>query len=192
VALVAGLGACAHGADAPADNGSSGEFQALGEIAFRDHSASFDDNRVVGPNINVSRRSDGSWGGVAGGIGQSGSGSSPIDVSVNGTRLTGVDLTLSWEETPKGVSITGQFQGRIMRFEVSDTQVVVRSGGYGALNAGDINRQGNTGASSPFSVTLPRVDQEHFGNGNFILSGKASDLHPPEPQFALAMLGAFD
>ncbi len=55
---------CQHGAASA--SAQSTPFQPTGSIAFNRGSASFDATRVVGPRINVTMRSDGTWAGNAG------------------------------------------------------------------------------------------------------------------------------
>jgi hypothetical protein len=169
---------CATGGAA---EGPPEEYKSIGGIAYGEHGATFSNDAVKSPHLNASRRRDGSWGGrfLTGAIGPAGA--MPIDANVYTNSLKGVDLTASWEETPTGVVVTAQVQGRILRFEVDDQKVLVRTATRGGM-----------GGAPPLSFTLPRVDKETFGRGDFKLTGVASDLHPPEPQFALAMIAAFD
>jgi hypothetical protein len=46
------------------DEEPGAEFLATGEVLTRDRSASFDDWRVVGPQVNIVRRDDGTWAGT--------------------------------------------------------------------------------------------------------------------------------
>lgn len=159
-AFAAATQACQHGAPAVA----LGPFVATGEVIYRLGNASFDANRVVAPRANLTRRSDSSWGGLL--MNQ------PIDASVTTDRLTGVNLMMNWTLGPEGIVITGQWQGRILRFEVNRSVALVRT---------------NT-----LSVTLPRNDAHSFGpDGQLRLLGEAGLVHPPMPQFGLAMIAAF-
>lgn len=142
------------------------EFVPTGEISLRSNGASFDAVRVRKPNGNLSKRSDGSWGGVLSG--------QAIDVSVTPKRVAGVNLTLVLEESggPKGTVITGQFQGSILRFEIGPEEARIRTPNH--------------------SMTLARSSPNTFGpRGEFELKGDAALPEPPWPQFALAMLAAF-
>ena len=142
------------------------EFVATGEVSLHLAGAAFDAVRVRKPNVNLSKRSDGSWGGVMSG--------QAIDVSVTPNRLSGVNLTLKLEESggPKGTVITGQFHGDIVRFEIGPEQAVIRTSNH--------------------STTLTRSGPNTFGpRGELELKGEAALPEPPWPQFALAMLAAF-
>ena len=142
------------------------EFVPTGEVQLRANGAAFDAVRIRKPNGNLSKRTDGSWGGVLAG--------QAIDVSVTPKRISGVNLTLVLEESggEKGTIITGQFQGNILRFEIGPEQAVIRTTNH--------------------SMTLQRSGPGAYGaRGEFELKGEASLPEPPWPQFALAMLVAF-
>jgi hypothetical protein len=127
-----------------------------------------------------------------------------IDVNVYGNRVRGSGLTASWEETPTGLKIYGQVNGRLVEFEVSDTNVRIRSdsGGSPVGNAdgfastvsgpyGPVDTSGLRSSRPPTSYTLRRLTLDTFQAG-FTFGGKAAEVHPPEPQFLLMMIGAFD
>lgn len=164
-ALVLAMGCKSTGDVAPEQGAApAGEFKALGEIRYRSGSASFDETRVVGPHVNMSRRSDGSWAGNL----MDGT----VDVSVYPDRVVGVGLTLAIERKPDVNIITGQYQGRILRFEVGAEQLIVRT--------------------PSISTTLPRTGDGMYGqNGVVRLFGQAAEANPPWPQFALALAAAF-
>ncbi len=95
-----------------------------------------------------------------------------VDVTVNGNRIVGSFMTLYVEQSSKGVLITGQWLGRILRFEVAPEQVLVRTP----------NR----------SLTLGRRGKGEYGPGGELkLTGQAVLQNPPMPQFALAMAATF-
>ncbi|HME89862.1 MAG TPA: hypothetical protein VKE49_00450 [Myxococcaceae bacterium] len=158
---------CQHGAAGSGSEPSAAKsagFQPTGAIVFARGSASFDANRVAGPRINVTKRSDGTWAGTLD--------DQIVDVTVNGNRLVGSFMTMSVEQSSNGVLITGQWLGRILRFQVTPDQVVVRTP----------NR----------SLTLNRKGEGEYGPGGELrLSGEAALLNPPMPQFALAMAATF-
>lgn len=142
----------------------AGEFKPLGEIRFRSGSASFDESRVVGPHVNVSRRADGSW---AGNLMEG-----TVDVSVYPDRVVGVGLTLAIERKSDTNIITGQYQGRILRFEVGAEQLLIRT--------------------PSISTTLPRTGDGMYGRDGVVrFFGQAADADPPWPQFGLALAAAF-
>ncbi|MCI0672384.1 MAG: hypothetical protein L0Y64_18185 [Myxococcaceae bacterium] len=163
---VAGQGCATTGS---AGGQEQSDFQKSGEVVVTtggtSGSASFDARRVVGPNVNVSRRDDGSWAGPVNGQFYS--------FTMTPGRIAAANFTLSYEETPTGVTMNGYIQGRMFRFEVNDTQLVVRT-------------------ASGRSLTLPRYSAQEFGqSGNVKFLGEASQQNPPMPQLAFALLGAF-
>ncbi len=167
LATVVVASGCASTGEASAGASSAppaGEYKPLGEISYRAGSASFDETRVVGPHANLSRRADGSWAGTLMG--------GTVDVSVYPHRVVGVNLTLAIERKPEGIVITGQYQGRILRFEVGPEQLLIRT--------------------PSMSATLPKVGEGQYGQGGAVrLTGQAADPNPPWPQFGLALAAAF-
>ena len=145
--------------EAPAD-----AYVSTGEVSFMGGGASFDANRVVGPRVNLSRRADGSWGGVL--MDQ------PVDLSVSPGRVSGVNLTLAITQGPGGTVITGQWQGRILRFELGPEGALIRT--------------------PTRSFTLVRHGPNAFGPmGELSLTGEAALPEPPMPQLALALVATF-
>ena len=142
------------------------DYVPTGEVLLGAMGATFDSVRVRKPNVNLTKRADGSWGGVLG--------SSGLDCSVTPNRVTGVGLTLVLEESggEKGTLITGQWQGKPVRFELGPERAVIRAG--------------------KFSSTLERSGPTTYGSrGELQLKGEAALADPPWPQLALALLAAF-
>jgi len=126
--------------------------------------ATFDDTRVVGTAVNLSRRPDGSWAGLFR--------DRPVDVSVYSDRISGVELKLVRQDTPEGIIITGTHNGNILRFEVLRDKLVIRT--------------------PTSSYTLPRISENSYGTGGVVkLVGEAGSANPPWPQFALALAATF-
>ena len=148
------------------------EYKPTGEITLQRLGASFDSVRVRNPNVNLTKRADGSWGGTFGGAGTVGT--VGIDVSVTPKRVTGVGILLVLEESggEKGTIITGQWRGDMVRFEFGPEKALIRT--------------------SRYSSTLDRSGPNSFGaRGELELKGEAALPEPPWPQFALALLAAF-
>ncbi len=156
------LTACQHlGVSAQA---SERPFEPTGAVQYLARGAAFSATRVVGPNVNLSKRADGSWGGRL--LDQ------PVDVNEYENRIGGVDFTLQLVATPTGQLVTGQWKGESIRFELDQAMVRVRAGGE--------------------SFTLGAHGPGHYGAaGEFELSGDAARAAPPFPQLAFAMIGAF-
>lgn len=145
------------------------EFVAKGEVRAHARSASFDSVRVRSPQMNITKRTDGSWGGTFDGR--------AIDVSVEGDNIRGANMTLTRSDSTKDkLVITGQFEGRIYRFELDANQALVRTP--------------NTSITYPGRVISER--QTSYGpGGDLVLIGEAGAESPPWPQFAFAMMAAF-
>lgn len=146
------------------------EFVAKGEVRVRGRSASFDAVRVRNAVINISKRTDGSWGGTFD--------SRPVDVSVTDDTIRGVELLISRKDsTADKTIITGQFQGRIYRFELDANQALVRTPNMSMTFPGRVVAEGQTsfGASQ-----------------DFVLVGEAGKESPPWPQIAFALMAAFN
>ncbi len=148
----------------------SQEYVPTGELQLNRLGATFDHVRVRSPTMNLAKRTDGSWGGTFG--------DRPIDVSVTDTAIRGVDLIVNRGDSKPGhLVITGQFQGKIFRFEFDQNQALIRTPGN--------------------SFTLPgrqvTKDGAAYGPRNdFTLKGEASVENPPWPQIGFALLAAFN
>jgi hypothetical protein len=141
------------------------EFKPTGELNFYDKSASFDPWRVRGVNANITKRSDGSWGGL---IRQE-----PLDVTVTADEITGAQIKVVRQDTADGYVITGQINGAIVRYEILKDKLLVRT--------------------RTVSFTLGRRDANSFGGrGEFTLSGEAASPEAPWPQIGLALLSMFN
>lgn len=142
------------------------EFKATGEVLLYNRTASFDAYRVRSPRCNLSKRTDGSWGGVLA--------ERPVDVSVTDTRISGVDLMLTREKSEGNRQvITGQFQGRIYRFELDEHRVILRA------------------PNVAFTLDGRQVGpkQTTYGpRGDLQLMGDAAGDDPPWPQIGFALM----
>jgi hypothetical protein len=152
---------CQHATTVP---GQPSDDQPTGGILFRGGSASFNATRVFGPQVNLSRRSDGSWGGSLY--------DQAIDISVRGNAIAGAYEKLNIEELPNGVIVNGLWHEQMLRFEVTTDQFLART-----------PRTSLTFQKSGDGVYGPYSDLK--------LTGEAAQLHPPMPQFALALVATF-
>jgi len=160
---------CATSGGGSAAAAPAAEFKSTGEVRYaaggQSYSASFSEDRVVSPIMDVSRTGDGSWRGrIAGSV---------VDVSVYPDRVAGSGLTMSLEEQEGGaVEISAQQEGRILRFEFDAEKLVIRT--------------------PSFSTTLANNGDGTFGTGGTVkLMGDAVKEKRPWPQFALALVGTF-
>jgi hypothetical protein len=150
---------------------AKGDYTATGEITMMDKEATFDAVRVRNPRWNLSKRVDGSWAGV---VTDPGNRTQAIDVSVTPKAIRGVDLVLTLEsQDDQNTVIVGQFQGRILRFELHPDVVQVRT-----------DTQSYTFHKSGDGVYGPK--------GEFVLKGDAKKTPHLWPQMALTLLAAFD
>lgn len=152
-------------------------FQPTGEIVFsgprRRTGAAFDGRRVVGPGLNVHRNGDGSWSGFLQGR--------AVQLTWSPGRLDGASLSLAVEQGEAGLELRGHWSA-----QRSSEQIYLR------VSAEDFFARGATGTPSVF---LKRKGPGRYGgefNGDYEvqLRGDALLPRPPEPQFALALLGA--
>ncbi len=142
------------------------EFKPTGELLLYNRTASFDAYRVRSIKCNLSKRTDGSWAGMLA--------ERPIDVTVTERRLSGVELMLTREESDSHKTvITGQFQGRIYRFEFDAHRALLR------------------GPNVAFTLDGREVSptQTTYGpQGNLQLRGEAGSEDAPWPQMAFALM----
>lgn len=136
--------------------------QTKGEIASSVGGATWDTNHVTGLKADLVRRPDGSWGGTLG--------KNVIDVTVYPDRIVGANCSLAISQEGKKLIIFGQVNADIVRFEIDDQQLLIRTPNH--------------------SITQPRSATNMFGDITF--SGDAILENPPEPQFAFALVAAFD
>lgn len=171
------VAACKHGAGPTASTAEAdGAFEPTGRILvnppIRGPSASFDDNRVIGPAINVSRRPDGTWTGWIRG--------QAVNLGVKGNQISDASLTLNVQELPEGVEVRGLWVG------------APRSGDI-AIRVTPTEFYAREPHIEP-PIFLDAAGPGRYGRGAFAnavaLEGEAALPHPPEPQFALALLGA--
>ncbi len=149
---------------------ASTDYKPSGEITLRSFNASFDAYRVRSPNANLAVRTDGSWAGMLSGRG--------IDVSADETTIRGVDLILSRADSKPGyVVITGQFQGKMLRFEFDETGAKIRTPKF----------------SNSYQGRFLKDGAMNYGlGGELSLRGDAGGSTPPWPQLGLALLAAFE
>ncbi len=172
-ASVVALAACQHTGPY---GGGSGVPQEEGRVlvhgGLRGPSASFTVDRVIGPTINMARNADGHWVGWIRNV--------SLNLTVDGGEVSSPSLTMSIQELPDGVEINGlwaaKYLGNSISMRVTPKELYVRRG-------------------SVHAVWLEGIGEGSYGTGHYgnsvELKGAAAQLHPPEPQFALALLGAF-
>ncbi len=156
-------------------------FQATGEVFFLGwdsvgSGASYSDDRVVGPNVNLTRRDDGGWAGDL--LGQN------VDLTVTPTRLRAPNFDVHLERKGDEISIRGIVFGRPFSIEMTPKTASGRSG----ICSFDLQRRqpgvlrGGVGCTDPRSV-FPAT-----ATGTLKLSGNAAEREPTLPQLALALI----
>ncbi len=152
-------------------------FEPLGEIIFATPSrrtiTAFDDSKVIGPGVSLTRNSDGSWSGWLQGR--------AVQLEAHSGRVDGATLSLNIEERDDGgVEIRGHWS-----VNRKSEQLYLR------VTPGELFARGSTGSQSLFLKArgVSRYGGEFFGDYAVELNGAAALPHPREPQFALALLG---
>lgn len=158
------LGGCATTNTGPA---MPAEFKPTGEVVLGNRSASFDAWRVINARCNLARRGDGSWAGTFEG--------QAVDVTVTEDRVVGIGLQMTRELQDGRSIITGQFNGRIVRFEFDDERALLRTPFSAYTISGRFLREGAT---------------VYGADGMLQLKGEAGLDVPPWPQIAFALLAS--
>jgi len=117
IATLACAGACAS---------SGADFQPTGGIVVASgNGARFNAKQVIGPKVQVSQRSDGTWvGTIRGDAGTP----TPIDATFQGGQFVGSNIRLGIAREGRQTTIVGSFQDTIVRFEVTAMDIRVRTG----------------------------------------------------------------
>jgi hypothetical protein len=166
VVAVVALSSCASLFPQVVPEATNTEFKATGEVQLYNRSVAFDDVRVRSPQCNLAKRTDGSWGGTFN--------ERALDVSVTDKKISGVEFMLTREMSEgKKLIITGQFQGRIYRFELDHEQALIRG----------------PSQSMTFPGRQVAGKQTTYGPmGNLMLRGQAGVDDPPWPQIGFALM----
>ncbi|HLT28667.1 MAG TPA: hypothetical protein VK013_01390 [Myxococcaceae bacterium] len=161
--LALGMTACAS------TDGARGtpEFQATGEVlSTRGTSVAFNDDRILGPEINLTRRTDGSWAGTIN--------DTLVDIRVKEGNLHGIHIDLHWKPVEGGFRAQGLIGQRIVRVQVDGKWLEVQNG--------------------PASASLWRTGPGSFEDtqGAMLLKGEAQELRMPQTLLALLVVATDD
>jgi hypothetical protein len=166
---------------APSALAQSPEYEPTGEIRFRagglGGGASFSADRVVGANVNMTRRDDGGWAGDL--LGRD------LDLHLDSDRLTGPNVNLGFSQKGDAVSIEGLFFGQRVRLQLDLKKAQGRMGGCSLdmkhLKAAPVYRGsfGCMGANARFPTS---------GIADLQFYGDAAAEKPPLPQLTLALV----
>ncbi len=158
----------------------SPEYEPTGEVRFRaggfGGSTSFSADRVVGPNVNMTRREDGGWAGDL--LGQN------LDLHLDPNRLSGPNVNLGFSQKGDAISIEGLFFGRRVRLDFDRKKLQGRMGACSLdmkhLKTAAIFR-GSYGCMAGGGMPAS-------GIGDVQLYGDAAAEKPPLPQLTLALV----
>ena len=157
------------------------QFEPRGEVRFHASAglgsgASFDETRIVGPAVNLTRREDGSWAGDIAGE----------DVSLYGgdTKLRGPNVNLTFKQKNGKTDVEGLFYGNRVRISVDAKKI---KGRYGTCSF-DLTRRGPPMYRG--DVGCMRQDERLpvAGKAAIELIGEAADEKPPGAQLGLALV----
>jgi hypothetical protein len=159
--------------------GQEAPFEPSGELRFHvagglGSGASFDDSRVVGPTVNLTKREDGSWAGDLGG--------QDLSLDVGERRATGTNVNLLYSQKAGRTNVEGLVLGRRVRVELDAKRLKGRVGdcSFDLARKGAVLR-GELGCV-PGRATFPAT-----GKATLELVGQAADEYPPLPQLAFAL-----
>jgi hypothetical protein len=164
--------AAAAGQDAP--------YEPTGEVRLAGggvgSGASFDMDRIVGPDVNLTRRDDGSWGGDLGG--------QDLDLQPIKDGLQAPNVTLKFSSRDGKTRIEGLYFGVRVRFDIDRKKLEGRFGGCSMAlqRKGPPVYRGEMGCLLA-GERLPRTSQVSLE-----LIGEAGAVPPPLPQFMFALL----
>jgi hypothetical protein len=144
------------------------EYAPTGEISVNQSGATFDDWRVVGPRVNLTRDAEGTWTGSLLGVNMALKPTAPGKLYGSGADLN----FLRWGEF---VMIQGMLGGRQVQFRFQPGPGYAVQGGI-LCNATPRSIDCTQGAANQTS--------------NMLLRGQAASAQPPMPQFGLALIAA--
>jgi hypothetical protein len=155
-------------------------FEPTGELRFVGRGAlaagaAFDETRVVGPAVNMTKRDDGSW------AGDLLTANLDLEVTPTGVRAPNVNLQLG--QKAGRTTIEGLFYGQRVRVEIDRKRL---RGRFGACSM-DMARKGAAMFRGDVGCMRPEGPPISV-KSSIELIGTAAAENPPLPQFALALL----
>lgn len=158
-----------------------GPFEPTGEVRFHASAglgsgASFDETRIVGPAVNLTRREDGSWAGDIAG--------QDVSLNVDRQRLSGPNVTLTFRQQGGRTEVEGLFYGERVRLSVDAKKLKGRYGrcSFDLTRRGPPVYRGDVGCISQ-AARLPAA-----GKAAVELIGEAAAPVPPAAQVGLALV----
>jgi hypothetical protein len=150
-------------------------FLAWGEVGV---GISYGDDRIVGPNVNLTRRDDGGWAGDL--LGQN------VDLMVTPTRLSAPNFDVHVERKADLLVVRGNVFGRRFSIEMTPKELSGRSGNCSF----DLSRRGPGLLRGSVGCADPRSTFPSTGTSTLKLAGDAAQREPSLPQLALALIAA--
>jgi hypothetical protein len=156
-------------------------FEPTGEIRFHATSglgsgASFDQYRIVGPAVNLTRREDGSWAGDIAG--------NDVSLAGNDSKLTGPNVNLTFRQKGGTTEVEGLFYGTRVRLAVDGKKI---KGRYGTCSF-DLKRRGPPMYRGDVGCMRQETRLPIAGTAAVELIGEAASEKPPAAQVGLALV----
>jgi hypothetical protein len=156
-------------------------YEPTGEVSFnaggRGTGASFDEERIVGPAVNLSLMEGGAWSGDLLG--------NTVDLSVTPERITGSNVDLHVEKLAKGeTSVRGNLFGRRVTLETGRKGLQWRMGNCSL----DLGRQKSGALQGGYGCVGGRSRLPSVTGASMRLTGRAGTPDAPYPQLVLALL----
>lgn len=156
------------------------EYQPMGEVVFRvsggiSTGASYDEGRIIGPSVNLEESEGGGWIGDIGG--------NPVELEVDGDKVTGAAVDLFMKQEKDQLVIRGNLLNRRISLEVSPKKMSGRAGDCSI----DLKFKapgvyvGNIGCAR--GTQMPQTARAEMR-----VAGTAAEPKPPLPQFMLAVV----
>ncbi len=157
-------------------------FEPTGAVAFQASGASaganFDGERVVGPNVNVSREEEGAgWAGDLSGANMA--------LEVSKEHLRGASISLALEQKPGELKVEGLFFGQRVRLELTGKAF---TGHYGNCSFDLAVAPKTPGLYRGDVGCMKRGVTPLTGKASMRLAGDAAAEAKPMPQLVLALL----
>ena len=161
----------AVGQDAPFEPTGEVRFHVVGALAS---GASFDEARVVGPTVNLTRREDGSWAGDLAG--------ENLSLDVGERRATGPNVNLLYSQKAGRTDVEGLVFGRRIRMALD------AKGLRGRVGSCSFDLARKTAVLRGDVGCVPGASLPATGKATLELIGQAADEYPPLPQLALVLV----
>lgn len=155
-------------------------YEPIGEVRFitvgMGAGASFDEDRIVGPAVNLTRREDGTWAGDLGGR--------DLDLHGSDGKLVGANVSLNYSQKDGRTEVEGLFFGTRIRFSLDAKRFRGRIGTCSI----DFTRRGGGVYRGDVGCVRSGTRLPNTGKARMELLGEAAGASPPLPQLAFALI----